>query len=143
MEGVGGAASAWVADESDRVLGQVLSPEEEEQHGEVARAAKIEDLGAWKKFDVFEPQRSCNVSKQIAQTRWVLTWKMAAGRKSVKARLASKGDWGPDLQEGTVGTPGCVTFRSTSPQVISLCALKKWKLWSLDIRTIRRIRMHP
>ena len=53
-EGVGGAASAWVADESNRVLGQELSPEEAGQHAELVQAAKTEELDAWKKFDVFD-----------------------------------------------------------------------------------------
>ena len=129
-----GAVSAWVADECDRALGRALSPEEEEQLAELARAAKIEDLGAWKKFDVFEPRRACNVSKQIAQTRWIPTWKIAAGRKSAKARLAAKGDQDPDHQEGAVDTSRCVSLRSPPLRVISLRALKKWDLWSLRIK---------
>ena len=56
-EGVDGAASAWVADECSTVLGQELSPEEEEQHAELVQAAKIEAVGAWKKFELVETKK--------------------------------------------------------------------------------------
>ena len=41
-----GAASAWVADERSGVLGQELSPREEEQHAELVPAANIKELDA-------------------------------------------------------------------------------------------------
>ena len=46
----------------------------------------------------------------------------------------AKGFQDPDLQEGLVDTSGCVALRSSHLQVISLSALKKWRLWSLDIK---------
>ena len=52
MEGVEGAASAWVADDCYRELGRDLSPGEEGQHAELVRAAKITEVDAWRKFDV-------------------------------------------------------------------------------------------
>ena len=33
-----------------------------------------------------------------------------------------------------MNTSGCVSFRSSRPQVISLSAIQKWKLWSLDMK---------
>ena len=54
------------------MLGRELSPEEGEQHAELVQAGKLEELDAWKKFDVFEPRRQGNVSKQVVHTRWVL-----------------------------------------------------------------------
>ena len=80
------------------MLGQKLPAEEGEPHAELVRAAKIGKLGAWKKFDVSEPRRDRDVSNRIAQTRWVLTWKRADGRKTVKARLATKGYRDPDIR---------------------------------------------
>ena len=77
-----GAISAWVADDCSRVLGQELSQVEEELHAELVAAAKLTELADWKKFGVFEPRKQQNVSKQIAQTRRVLTWKVADGRKA-------------------------------------------------------------
>ena len=56
------------------------------------------------------------------------------GVKSVKARLAAKGFQDPDLKEGLVETSGCVSLRSPHLRAISLSALKKWRLWSLDIK---------
>ena len=67
-------------------------------------------------------------------TRWVLTWKDLEGKPTVKARLVARGFQDPDLADGLVDTSSCVSFRSFYLQVISLSALKKWKLWSLDIK---------
>ena len=39
----------------------------------------------------------------------------------------------PYIREGIVDFSGCVSLRSSNPQVISQCASKKWKSWSLDI----------
>ena len=61
---VGGAVSARVADECNTVLGQELSPEEEEQHAGLVEAAKIREHDSRRKFDVFE---------QFARARRVLT----------------------------------------------------------------------
>ena len=56
------------------------------------------------------------------------------GVKKVKARLVAKGFQDPDLTEGPVDTSGCVSLRSSHLQVVSLSALNKWKIWSLDIK---------
>ena len=91
-------------------LGQDLSPEEEKQRAELMQGTKLWELAAWGKFGVFEPGRPCNASEQIEQTRWVFTWEMADGRKSVKARLVAKGKQDPDLQEAIVDTSGRVSL---------------------------------
>ena len=91
-------------------------------------------LGAWQKFDVSAPQRDCNVSRQIAQTSRVFTWETANGRNSVKARLVAKGYQEPDLKEGSADAPGRNSLRPSHLQEISLCAIKKWTLWSLDAK---------
>ena len=56
------------------------------------------------------------------------------GIKKEKARLVAKGFQDPDLTEGLVDTSGCVSLRSSHLQVVSLSALNKWKIWSLDIK---------
>ena len=83
---------------------------------------------------MFEPSSECNVSKQIVQTGWALTWQLADGGKSVEARLVAKGYQGPDLKEGVADFSGRVSLRSSHLQVISLRAVKEWELWSLDIK---------
>merc|ERR1712131_293647 len=83
---------------------------------------------------VFNPVLETAVNKKIADTSWALTWKMVEGQLRIKARLVAKGFQDPDLQEGLVDTSGCVSLRSSHLQVISLSALKKWKIWSLDIK---------
>ena len=59
---------------------------------------------------------------------------MAYGKKCVKARLVAKGFQDPDLKEGLVDTSGCVSLRSSHLQLVSLSAIRKWELWSLDIK---------
>ena len=134
MGGVGGAESARVPDECNRVLGQELLPAEEAQHADLVEAATLKEVDAWRRFDVFEPRRQGTAWKQIAQTRWVLTWKMVNGKKCGKAKLVAKGYQGPELQDGTVGTSGRVSLRYSHLQVISLRAIEKRNLWSSDIK---------
>ena len=74
------------------------------------------------------------MARDIAGTRWVLTWKSVEGRRTVKARLVARGFQDPDLAAGLVDTSSCVSHRSSHVQVISLSALRKWKLRSLDIK---------
>ena len=90
-----------------------------------AGAAKDRELDAWCKFKVSSPASWKNVAKDIADTRWVLTWKSVEGGRTVKARTVAP---------GLVGASSCVRLRSSHLQVVSLSALKKWKLWSLDIK---------
>ena len=105
-----------------------LSLEEEQQRTELGQAARTRELDAWKKFDVYEPRKNGNVSKQIAKTRWVSAGKTADERKSVKAHLAPRSYRNPDPQEGLVDTSGYVRLRSYRVQALSLCAIKKWIL---------------
>ena len=71
-------------------------------------------------------------SKDLAGTRWVLTWKEVDGVKTVKARLVAKGYQDPDLRDGNVDIAGRVSRRSSHSQLISLGALKTLPHWSLD-----------
>ena len=92
------------------------------------------ELDAWCKFQVFSPVPQTTVTKDVVETRWVLTWKDLDGKRTVKARLVARGFQDPDLADGLVDTSSCVSQRFSHLQVISLSALKKWKLWSLDIK---------
>ena len=75
---------------------QEFSPEGEGAQKDLLREGKQRELAAWGKFDVYTQRNSCNASKNIAQTRWVLTWEMADREKSVKARMAAEGSQDPD-----------------------------------------------
>ena len=75
-----------------------------------------------------------DVSTEIVDTRWVLTWKFFEGRKTVKTRLVARGFQDPDLADGSVDTSSCTSMRSPHLRVILLGALKKWILWILDIK---------
>ena len=98
-EGADGNISAWVADESNRISGQELTLEEGDTHADLVQAGKSRELAASENFDVIPSCEAGKARKQIVQTRWVLTWKMADGKKCVKARLVAKGFQGSDLKE--------------------------------------------
>ena len=92
-------------------------------HADLGRAGRLRELEAWEKFNVYSPHEACKEQKQIAQTRRVLTWKLADGKKRVKARLEAKGFQDPDLKGEMLDTSGRVSFRSSHLQAISLSAI--------------------
>ena len=87
---MGAAISERAAEERSRVAGKG----EEKAHGGLPTAAKERERCAWEKFRVFKPVRESTLSKSVADTRRVLTWKMVGG----------KGRQGPDLGDGSLGT---------------------------------------
>ena len=97
-------------------------------------AARTRDLDSWTQFKVYSPMEPGKCNKGGVGPRWVLTWKMVEGVKTVKARLAAKSHQEPALRDGLVGTSGCVSLRSSHLQVISLAALRGWRLWNLGIK---------
>ena len=130
IAGLESAFTAWGATQCERPLRQELTAEDEARFADGVLAAKKRELDAWYKFQVLWKE----VSKDIAGTRWVLTWKFLEGQKTVKVALAAPGFPGPDLAKGLVDTSSRVSLRSSHLQVNSLGALKKWRLWSLDIK---------
>ena len=53
---------------------------------------------------------------------------MVDGKESVEARLVATGYQDPDLKDSNVDTSGRVSLRSSHLQVISLGAIRKWKI---------------
>ena len=72
-------------------LGARIAGEGESAYEKHVLEAKAREMDAWKQFKVYSPMEPGNCNKEIAGTRWVLTWKMVEGVKTVKARLAAKG----------------------------------------------------
>ena len=85
-------------------------------------------------WPLYEPRKGREVSKQVVRARWVLTPEMADGHKSVEAGLAAKGFQDPGPQAVTADASGRVSPRLSPLQASSLCAIKKWMLWSLDVK---------
>ena len=92
------------------------------------------ELDARSQFRAFSPCGPERCNKSVVGTRWVLSWKVVGGVKTVKARLVAKGYQDPDLQDGLVETSGSVSLRSPHLQVISLAAPRNWKLWASTLR---------
>ena len=57
VEGVGGAKSAWVAEECNRILGKELEGEEVKLYADLARGAKERELSDWQQSKVLRPLR--------------------------------------------------------------------------------------
>ena len=55
---------------------------------------------------VCKPLEEGDSGKSAVDTRWVLTWKMVEGFKTVKARMVVRGSQGSDLKEGVVDASG-------------------------------------
>ena len=53
LDGVESAISAWVAFESEMILGQELSALEEQMHADLVISAEAEELAAWKQLKFF------------------------------------------------------------------------------------------
>ena len=136
IAGMESAFTARIAPQCDRPLGQELSAGDVHRFAKEAEAAKRRELDAWSKFQVYSPVLRENVAKDIADTRWVLTWKLVEGKRKVKVRLAARGFQDPDLAAGLVGNSSCVSLRSSHLQAISPSALEKWEMRSLGIKIL-------
>ena len=84
------AISARVADECNRVLGQESS-EAEAANADLVCGAKGNLLDAWKASKASKPVVAGDVRRTAVDARRALTWEMADGVRTVKARLAPKG----------------------------------------------------
>ena len=104
IEGMEDALTAWVAAQCDRPLGQELSAEDAHRFVKEVDAAKRHELEAWGKFEVLLPVLGTKVTKDIVDTRWVLTWKALGGKRTANARLVARGFQGPYLAAGLVDT---------------------------------------
>ena len=80
LEGMEAALTAWIAQICDRPSGQELSVDEERRFAAEVEAAKNRELDAWGKVQVFSPVLSGKVTKDVVDTRWVLTWKDLEGK---------------------------------------------------------------
>ena len=102
MEGVEAATSARVAEERNRQLGKEIREDEEKSYVDMARGADATELKSRRQVKMLEPMQQDSTHKAVVNTRWVLTWAMAGGKKSVKARLVAKGYQNPNLRDGSV-----------------------------------------
>ena len=60
--------------------------------------------------------------------------KTVGGARNEKARAVATGLQDPNLEARSADIPRCANLRSSHLHVISLSALKKWGIWSLDIK---------
>ena len=126
--------SARVFGESNRVFGYDLVGAEERLRADLVDTAQEWEVDARRQFEVFSLVKMGARTEEVVDTRRALTWTEAEGEKTAKARLVTKGSQGSDLWDGNAGIVSCVSCRSSHLQSISLGALKRWKVWSPDIK---------
>ena len=73
IEGMEAALTAWVAVQCERPLGQELSSVDAQRFAREVEAAKCRELDAWCKFQAFPPVPQTKVTKDVVDTRWILT----------------------------------------------------------------------
>ena len=81
-------SAAKAADDCNRILRQGLPPGEESVYAKDVLTAKTRELDVWTQFKVCSPLEPGKCTGEVAGARWVLTWKMVEGVKTVRARLA-------------------------------------------------------
>ena len=87
----GSALSTRFAEERNRVLGQELAKVDDRAHADLLRMAKERKVDASKKLKVLPPVQMDAQPKDVADTRWVLTWKEVGGKLTATERLVAKG----------------------------------------------------
>ena len=65
--------SAWVAEERNRTSGQALTESEERTFSYLVNQARAGELEEWEHFRVFSLAQPGDQSKDLVDTRWVLT----------------------------------------------------------------------
>ena len=85
---------------------QELTESEGRTFSDLVNKAKVRELGAREPFRVFSPAQPGTQSKDLVDTRWVLTRKEVEGEKTVKARKVAKGYQDADLRMGNVDIAG-------------------------------------
>ena len=133
MDGGGPALSAWVEAECNRVLGQESTEAEGRVRADLARKARRRELEKWEPFKAFSLVRMGARSKEMADTRWAVTWKKVDGVKTAEARLLAEGYQDPDLRNGGVDIACCVCRKSPHLRLIFLGAPKTSPIWNLDV----------
>ena len=101
---------------------------------DLVKLAKGKEMDARKQFKVYSPVQIGTQTKDVVDTRWVLTWKETDGNRTDKARLVAKGYQGPDLRDGNRANAAWVSGVPSHSQLISLSAVEPREIWSFGIR---------
>ena len=80
-EWVGATISAWAAEEYNQELGQELTAGGDKLHADLARDASATELTKWNQSKVVKPLLTGSISKDVVNTRWAHTWKLADGQR--------------------------------------------------------------
>ena len=136
---------AWVAGEGDFFPGQELTEEAEKSPKDLVSDAKESGLGEWRQFKVVSPIKEGAHCKPSVDTCRVLTgrrrrkraWWPGVTLRHSRALAGADGLSGADGEKdlgskgGNLGIPQRVSRRSSNLKVISVAALRGWRIGSL------------
>ena len=125
VDEVGAAMCAWVAEKRNCTLGQEFTEGGGKYRRESARDAKERELSSWKQFKVPSSIKGGSHSKAIADTRWVLPWRVVNGKETAPTRLVAKGYQDPDVGQGNVDFAGRTGRRFPNLPAISPGAIER------------------
>ena len=108
----------------------VLTAEEARQHEAECKKAMIDELRRWQSLGAFErcPRSQAD---NLIDARWVLKWKVVAGKRLIKARLTVRGF--KDMQAQQLETFSGTTSRWGQRLVVAIAAQRRWSLFSCDV----------
>ena len=78
--------------------------------------------------------KSGSPPESIVGARRVPAWKMVDGKQERRTCLVAKGHQDPCVKDGSVDALWCASLGSSHVWAISVGALKKWGIWSLDFK---------
>ena len=82
VEGADGATSAWVADESNCVLGRELSLGEKKRHVDLAHEGKLRELAAWKSLMFVRNETRVTCRRELRKPNGFLVGRWLIGRNA-------------------------------------------------------------
>lgn len=108
----------------------ILSIEEAQQHAKLAEQAMLDDIRRWHTLGAFK-RMDRQLASNVIDARWVLTWKIGAGKRIIQARLVVRGF--KDPQASSLSIFAGTTSRWGQRLVSSVAVQKKWELLTADV----------
>ena len=117
----------------------ILTKDDEKEFAAECREAKAKELGRWTKLKVVERRKKKGAPNRI-DSKWVLKFKIVAGKRVVKARLTVRGF--KDRQQPDLRTFAATGTRASQRIVCSVASGARLLSASGNPRAPRRILKH-
>ena len=108
----------------------ILSSDEAQQHEKACTQAMYYDIMRWHTLGAFK-RMPRKLATNVIDARWVLKWKLVAGKRIIQARLVVRGF--KDLQAAQLSTFAGTTSRWGQRIVNSVAVQRGWQLFTADV----------